>query len=329
MPGAADPGSTFEEDRFCPECGSAHLVRDYERGEVVCGACGLVVAERVIDQGPEWVASSAEEAERLARTGPPRKPLTGASGLTTVVPYPWRDIRGRAIPERARQTFYRLRKLQMTTAQSHRGERSSVAISRVLDRVVSQLGLPDAVREEAAFLCKRALGSGIVRGRSTVGVVAAAVYAACRIDGVPRTLTEIAQATGISRKAVARHHREFLRAGAFPSAPLPRAQDYVSRFCAELGLSNRASAETVRLIEDWDRIGVTGASSPVATAATAIYLVAEACGEPKYQTQVAKATGVTEVTLRTHLRLARRFPQRAQASHQAGVKMAKRAPLPF
>lgn len=329
MPYAADPGSTFEEDRFCPECGSAHLVRDYERGEVVCGACGLVLAERAIDHGPEWVPASVEEAERLARTGPPRKPLTGASGLTTVVPFPGRDIRGRRIPERARQTFYRLRRLQMTSAQSLRGERSSVAMARVLDRIVSQLGLPNAVRDEAALLCKRALGAGIVRGRSTVGIVAAAVYAACRIDGVPRTLSEIARATGVSRKAIARHHREFLRAGAFQSVPLPRAQDYVGRFCADLGLSSRAHAETLRLLGEWDRVGITGSSSPVAAAATAIYLVAEACGEPKFQTQVAKATGVTEVTLRTHLRRAGRFPARVSAVRKSGANRAMWLPLRF
>ncbi len=329
MPRGGDPGSTFEEDRFCPECGSVHLVRDYERGEVVCGACGLVLAERAIDDGPEWAAHSLEEAERFARTGPPRKPLTGASGLTTVVPYPGRDIRGRQIPEPARRTFYRLRKLQMTASRSGRGERSSAAVVAVLDRIASQLGLPGSVREEAAYLCKRAIEAGVMRGRSMLGVVAAAAYAACRIHGVPRTLGEMERATGVSRKTIARHYRELIRTAVIRAVPIPRAQEYVSRFCANLGLSSRVRTQTVRLLEEWDRVGLTGSSSPVGTAATAIYLAAEACGEPKFQTEVAKATGVTEVTLRSHLIAAEERSRRLAGVARRPQEPAMRAPVPL
>ncbi|MEM0129389.1 MAG: TFIIB-type zinc ribbon-containing protein, partial [Thermoplasmata archaeon] len=40
----------------CTNCGSNHLTRDYDRGEVVCDECGLVLEEAMIDQGPEWRA---------------------------------------------------------------------------------------------------------------------------------------------------------------------------------------------------------------------------------------------------------------------------------
>ena len=326
MPGNADPRSTVEEEHVCTECGSSRLVRDYERGELVCGACGLVLSERAIDEGPERVAHSMEEAEQLARTGPPRKPLSGAAGLTTVVPFPTRDIRGRQIPEPARKVFYRLRKLQVTSAQTGRGERSSVAMGHALDRVASQLGLPSTVREEAAFLCRKAIETGVMRGRSLMGVVAAAVYAACRIDGVPRTLNELAAVAGISRKTIARHYRQLHRAGALRAVPLPRAQDYVSRFCTELGLSSQAQAATLRLLGEWDRLGLTGSSSPVGATATAIYLAAESCGERKFQTEVAKVTGVTEVTLRTRLALAKHVSERLASSSGHGSRSTTRAP---
>ena len=42
-----------EEVEKCPECGSKHLVRDYERGELTCEDCGLVLDDQFIDQGPE------------------------------------------------------------------------------------------------------------------------------------------------------------------------------------------------------------------------------------------------------------------------------------
>jgi len=37
----------------CPECGSENLVHDYDTGETVCGDCGLVVYEQMMDKGPE------------------------------------------------------------------------------------------------------------------------------------------------------------------------------------------------------------------------------------------------------------------------------------
>ncbi|MEM3845080.1 MAG: TFIIB-type zinc ribbon-containing protein, partial [Candidatus Parvarchaeota archaeon] len=45
----------------CPECGSTHLIRDYERGELICQDCGLVIDDSYIDQGPEWRAFDAEQ----------------------------------------------------------------------------------------------------------------------------------------------------------------------------------------------------------------------------------------------------------------------------
>jgi transcription initiation factor TFIIB len=60
-----------DEIERCPECNSGHLVRDYERGELVCEDCGLVIDDQFIDQGPEWRAFDVEQGEKRARTGAP------------------------------------------------------------------------------------------------------------------------------------------------------------------------------------------------------------------------------------------------------------------
>src|SRR5437879_643063 len=41
-----------EEVTRCPECNSGHLSFDYERGELICEECGLVLTDQMIDQGP-------------------------------------------------------------------------------------------------------------------------------------------------------------------------------------------------------------------------------------------------------------------------------------
>ncbi len=40
----------------CPECTSKNLVHDNDSGETICGDCGLVVYEQMMDKGPEWRA---------------------------------------------------------------------------------------------------------------------------------------------------------------------------------------------------------------------------------------------------------------------------------
>ena len=46
----------------CPECGSSNLIYDEQKGELICGKCGLVIEENMIDQGQEW--RQFEEGER-------------------------------------------------------------------------------------------------------------------------------------------------------------------------------------------------------------------------------------------------------------------------
>ena len=54
------------------------------------------------------------------------------------------------------------------------------------------------------MLYRRAVQENLVRGRSVEGVAAAALYGACRRCEVPRTLTEITEASRASKKEVGR-----------------------------------------------------------------------------------------------------------------------------
>ena len=51
----------IEEVSECPECKSTRIVQDYERGELVCRDCGLVIDDSYIDHGPEWRAFDPEQ----------------------------------------------------------------------------------------------------------------------------------------------------------------------------------------------------------------------------------------------------------------------------
>ena len=290
-----------EEASACPECGSTHLVRDEQRGEVVCDACGLVISERSIDLGPEWSAFSMEEHDKLARTGAPRGYTGQSITLTTVIPFATRDSKGTPIPLREREKYFRIRKLQRHSDHSRPGERSLPETMVVLDRVASALGLPKALKEQAGFLCKKALERGLLRGRKISGIVAASVYASCRMGGVPRTLEELQHAAGVRKKEIGKSFHILLRELGL-RVPPSKPADYVSRFCSELGLSTGVQRQAYRILREIDDQDGSLALSPVGTSAAAIYLAGIACGERRPQKLVAKVAGVSEVTLRNRFR---------------------------
>jgi len=306
MPSGSHATVIVDEERACPECGSEHLVRDYARGELVCDACGLVISEGAIDEGPEWTAFSAEENQRLSRTGTPRNVIAGASGLTTIISLSTKDARGNTIPLREREKFYRMRKLQHHSGHSRPGERSLPDTIRSLERVSSLLGLPRPVKEEAGFICKKALEKGLVRGRSIEAIVAAAAYAACRIHEVPRTLDELQQVTGIRKKVIGKAYGALLRSLVL-RVPPSRPADYVSRFCSGLGLSNQVQAEALKILKELAKVDTTMSLSPIGTAAAAIYIASLSRGERRPQKAIAKVAGVSEVTLRNRFQFMEGF----------------------
>ncbi len=287
----------FEEDRVCPECKSAHLVADEVRGELVCDACGLVIRDHAIDPSPEWSAYSAEDTRRMAHTGAPRDLLSGASGLTTVIPVPRRDANGNPIPIAERGAFYRMQKLQRHSSHAFRGERSLPDAIRFLDRFSALLALPRTVRDEAGFICKKALQRRLSRGRSIEALVAGAVYAACRIDGVPRTLDEMERVTGLRKIAVGAAYRMLHRELRLAVRPCEPA-DYVRRFCSELSLGHPVEVEALRILGEVGPLEGPTSVSPGGSAGAAIYLACILCGEYRSQRAIALVAGVSEVTLR-------------------------------
>jgi transcription initiation factor TFIIB len=218
-------------------------------------------------------------------------------GLSTMVGWGNRDSYGKSIPTRARAQVYRLRKWQGRIRAGSASERNLAAAFSELDRVASNMGLPRNVREAAAMVYRRAVEKNLIRGRSIEGVIAAAVYAACRQCGAPRTLDEIADSSRIDRKEIGRTYRFIAREltlKLMPTSP----QDYTARFCSELGLNEDANSKALEIITQAEEKELTSGRGPTGVAAAAIYIASILCGERKTQKDVADIAGVTEVTIR-------------------------------
>ena len=285
----------------CPECGNKKLIRDYEKGELICGGCGLIISENIYDVGPEWRAFDAEQKAKRARGGAPIKLTKPNKGLVTEIDQYNRDIRGTKISQKKQPQLYRMRKWHKRISISTSLERNLVIALAELDRIASSLGLPDSIKESAALLYRRAVKEELIRGRLIESVVAAVIYAICRIRGIPRTLDEISKASGIEKKEIGRAYR-FLKAELKIDVPLTDPSQYVCKFAASLKLSGDVQQTSVKLIKKALKKGLISGRGPTGVAAAALYIAAAIHKEKRTQKEVADVAGVTEVTIRNRYR---------------------------
>ncbi len=286
-----------DTDERCPDCGSTSIIHDHHRGEVICKNCGAVIEESIIDDSPEWRAYSSEERAKRARVGAQTTYTRHDKGLSTQIGIEDRDAYGRKLSPQQRSQIYRLRKWQTRTRVNSATDRNLTQAMRELDRIASQLGLPQSVKETASVIYRKALNQRLIRGRSIEAMIAAATYAAARQRRVPRPLDEFAKHSRTSKKDIGRCYRLLINELNL-KIPLTDPTSYVVRFGAELRLSGRVVKTARDIVDKAKRNRITIGKDPVGLAAAAIYLAGILEGEQRTQREIAETATVTEVTIR-------------------------------
>ncbi len=285
----------------CPECGSRDLIEDYERGEIVCGHCGLVIREGIMDVGPEWRAFTKEEMEERSRVGIPFSLALHDKGLSTVIGKTGTDAFGKKIPASTRLQMLRLRKWQIRSKVHSSIDRNLAQAMAELDRLADKVRIPDSVKEKAALIYRRALDRGLVRGRSILAIVTASLYAACRLSQTPRTLKEISAASLAKEKDIARCYR-LLLSELNLKMPIIDLKRRIPKIASRIGLSERTQQTAIRIIKMAEKKHVVAGKEPMGLVAAALYIACVLNGERRTQKEVAEAAEVTEVTVRNRYR---------------------------
>lgn len=285
----------------CPECGSTKLRKDSEKGEIVCQQCGLIVSEDEMDFGKEWRSFDGDGFEDSARTGSPMKYVKLNKGLVTVIDRRGADARGNKLSSKSKAQMYRLIKWHKRASISSSMQRNlSIALTE-LRRVASYLNIPEQLVEAAALLYRKTVKKGLIRGRLIEAVVAAVLYTVCRTYQVPRTLNEMAEASGLTKKEIGRTYRFLVRELKL-EVPLTNPIHYIPRFASELNLSGEVQEEGRKILEDAIGKGLISGRGPTGVAAAAVYIAGLLKGERRTQKEVANVAGVTEVTIRNRYR---------------------------
>ena len=289
------------EDEPCVECGGKSWTHDEGRGETWCNVCGSVRDLYEIDYGKDWRVFSDGEGADQERTGMPTTNLLHDKGLTTDIGWQNKDYAGGSITGDAAKRMNRLRRQHARTRVRNSTERNLVLALGELDRLAGRMGLPTSVREEAAYIYRKAVEAKLVRGRSIEGMVAACIFTACRRSGNARTLDEVGAYSKTGRKEIGRTYRALCKSLKIQVPPtLPT--EYVPRFCTDLHLPIKVQSRAMMLLEGTQSHEAMAGRGPTGIAAASIYLAGILENNRRTQREVADVAGVTEVTIRNRFK---------------------------
>jgi transcription initiation factor TFIIB len=288
MSGARQSDADSTTTDACPEC-EGRLRTD--GAETLCADCGLVVDEYHIDHGPEW-RSFADDDTDPKRTGAPLTRSRHDRGLSTEIG------RSTRVTGRKRRQFARLRRQHNRARISTKRERNQVYAFTEIRRLTSALSLPERVRDHACSLFESAQNEDLLRGRSLEGFAAAAVYAACRVAGVSRTVDEVTEAAKATEAEQTAAYDALNRELGLPVGPVDPAE-YLPRFASRLELPREVERRARAYAETATERGIAVGRNPGGVAAACLYTAAQDTGAPLTQAEAADVADVTPVTLRT------------------------------
>ncbi|MWV40677.1 TFIIB-type zinc ribbon-containing protein [Natrialba sp. INN-245] len=282
------------ERNGCPECGG-RLHPD--ENQTYCESCGLVVSDEPIDRGPEWRAFDSAERNRKSRVGAPTTTLLHDRGLSTVIDWRDTDGYGQVLSDKRRKQFQRLRRWDERFRTKDAAERNLKHALGEIERMGAALGVPDDACKTASVIYRRALEAELLPGRSIEAMATAALYAAVRQAGIPRSIDELAPVSRIDYLELTRAYRYLVRELELPMAP-PDPLEYLPRYASRLELSNETERTAREVLEAGVEEGVHSGRHPVGLAAAALYAASRLTGEDLTQNELSTAMDVSKVTIR-------------------------------
>jgi transcription initiation factor TFIIB len=297
--------STKPNQILCSICNANDkVVTDPESGEIICSNCGMVLSDKVEDTShlERRVFSEGQIDETRSRTGPPTSLASHDMGLATIVGKNDRDASGTKIDPSIRSTMQRLRtwdfRLQLNT-RSNRNLREAFIL---LDTLKDKLGLSDAVIEDTAYLYRKAQQRGFLRGRTIPSVICAATYIACRDLGVSKTMKDIAAASNVKLKNIARTYRQLMLELDYYKVPNIDPVKCVVRVANKAKLTEKTKRQAFNIMKKVTENEISAGKDPMGLAATILYISCIKTGEKISQKDISHAAGVTEVTLRNRVK---------------------------
>lgn len=272
----------------CPECKSqpANIIEEFASGDLVCGDCGLVLGDRIIDTRSEWRTFANDEGDDPSRVGQAANPLLEGSQLDTII---GRRDGGTGVAKDLNKVHGR--------ATAIKGERNLVQAYKEISSMCEAISLSKLVSDTAKQLYKRVDDEKLLRGKTAEAIIAACIFIACRQQNVPRTFREICALTRVPKNEIGRVFK-LLSAKLQTDATVMNSEDLMYRFCSNLQIPPLVQKTGVEIVRKAKEYGTLAGKSPISVTAAVIYTVSALYRLNKSTKDIAHVAGVSEVTIR-------------------------------
>jgi transcription initiation factor TFIIB len=291
----------LDSNLVCSICKSNQIITDSESGELICSRCGQVISGKAKQEGPEWRnfdPLSSSYSNSKSRVGMSTSLARHDMGLSTIIGRTDRDASGQKIDAAMRSTMDRLRVWDYRTQIHSATDRNLRNAFFKLDMLKDRLGLSDSVVEKAAYIYRKAQERGLVRGGRTIsGVLAAAIYTACREMGISRTLKDIASYSNVKFKELAKSYRLLLLELDL-KVPIVDPMKYIVKVANKANLGEKTKRQAAQMMYNVTSRELSTGKNPMGLAASVLYISSIKTGENATQSSLSDAAGVSEVTLR-------------------------------
>ncbi|ODV98196.1 hypothetical protein PACTADRAFT_683 [Pachysolen tannophilus NRRL Y-2460] len=287
----------------CPECKvfPPELVERFSEGDIVCGLCGLVLKDRLIDTRSEWRTFSNDDqnGDDPSRVGQAFNPLLDGDQLSTMISY----------SKENGKTSRDLSRTQSKSIVEKKDNLLQAAYSKI-SSLCDGFHLTKNVSDGAKEIYKLVNDERVLKGKSQESIMAASIFLACRKARVNRTFKEIWSLTNIPEKEIFKvfqiinkillaKSQEGLIQNNAPPAKLTSAEDLIGRYCSNLGLTPQVANVAEHIAKKSKDVGVLAGKSPITVAAGSIYMAARVMKVPIETSMISNKIGVSGGTLKS------------------------------
>ena len=284
-------------------CKTYPAITDSERGEVVCGGCGLILVQNIADMSYENSGYTQEDFVKLARTGPATSLTMHDKGLSTVIGSN-KDSSGNSLSNKTKYEFNRLR-----TWDQRSKSKKTATLSKaftLLHGMKTKLAVPNNVVENAAYIYRKAVNAKLTRGRTMTSLISASLYAACRENNIPRTLDDIANAGNVERRILSRDLRTIINKLGLNLNQYD-ITSFISKISNNMNLKEKTKRDAFKILKQCEKEQITAGKHPVAQAAASLYVSCIINDEKISQKKFAIESGVSDVTIRNRVTLIKKI----------------------
>jgi transcription initiation factor TFIIB len=232
-----------------------------------------------------------------SRVGAPYSLAIHDMNLSTVIGRTNRDSSGQLIDPNMQNKLHRLRTLSARTEFHDSTYRNYRTAFMFLNTLRDKLNLPNAIVERTAYTYRKFQEKGLIRGRTIQAVLAACLYLTCREMAISRSLDEIQEASNVRRKLLGKTYRELARS---MQKTVPQLDFFqcIEKIGNKAQMDERVIRQSLRMMQSALDLGISAGKDPMGLAASILYVTNKMQGRKMKLSEMAKAAGVTEVTIR-------------------------------